>query len=441
MPVPSTPAAHRPAWTWRHIVLLIVGLLAVAYITTPSPSSLAEKAQESPEPSILNQDPSLDEMQAHLSALGFDFIGGLRERFGGWTLPSTEPTHIHTDYQDYGVFAVGIVYRTRRIASLHTLRGHWSSFLGRLGLASSDGDDEQLTNPGSRPDWIATDARWYLGLLGFWIPIPESFSMGDLSVEAPWDWSVEWMPQDVHVMSSFCYYNGFRLWDSLCACLPSYHGSRCQWRIHAFRPISAALERIRFPSEWIPALLRRIGLLDVILAVNLVVFAMWQLCPEAWMRAHFTHQVPAPPNSFSLHTWLTSNYSHRNVFHLANNMRGFVYVAPVVYSMVGESRFGVLFLAACVLSSLGSWIYRTHLRHQTAGYSRSVSCSLGASGCVLALETFLLAFHASPLGEEESMGFLLAQIFWDAVVQQGHVDLGGHVGGILAGWLLALHWG
>lgn len=143
-----------------------------------------------------------------------------------------------------------------------------------------------------------------------------------------------------------------------------------------------------------------------------------------------------------LWTLLSSNMAHGSVPHLANNLMQILNLGPMIHAAIGCERALGLLACACLASSLSSVFW-----HGVLG-GRAGAGSIGASGVAMALVAANAALFPSVgvrmYGVELSAHHLpLAYLLLDAFSargQRGEVDLSSHVGGALAGWVLAQRW-
>lgn len=182
-------------------------------------------------------------------------------------------------------------------------------------------------------------------------------------------------------------------------------------------------------------LITSFGVMELILLINVVVYLLWKISAveDEWMETHFTTSFFSTINQRRLHTIITANFSHKSLPHLINNMYGLLIYGPIVYSLIGDTGFWILWGMACVMTSVASLIWKFHFRNPEHRWTRS----LGASGCIVALRTaYVLLLYRGDLGSEVIRDNLLSFILIDLLLVVGpSTDFAGHIGGAMAGWL------
>lgn len=126
-------------------------------------------------------------------------------------------------------------------------------------------------------------------------------------------------------------------------------------------------------------------------------------------------------------------FLHEGIQHIFNNMLVLLYIGSCVERQMGKIRYGILYFAAGVLAGFTSMVYNMNLGNQVY--------SLGASGAVFGVMgalLFLVLFK-----NKYAVGYSVRQIIimimfslYGGIVSQG-VDNAAHIGGFLAGFLLA----
>nr|WP_241732389.1 rhomboid family intramembrane serine protease [Galbitalea soli] len=122
-------------------------------------------------------------------------------------------------------------------------------------------------------------------------------------------------------------------------------------------------------------------------------------------------------------TLLTADFGHGSILHIALNMYSLFVLGPIVETLLGRSRFLVLFL----LSGAGGWVAVDFF---------SQNAALGASGAIFGLLGALFVIQRrrglgsgsliSVIVINLVIGFVIPGIAWQA-----------HVGGLLTGGLVA----
>lgn len=173
-----------------------------------------------------------------------------------------------------------------------------------------------------------------------------------------------------------------------------------------------------------------------LIAVNLVVFLLWQLrALEPFMRSHFLVSWKGVFGHGRAWTLFTSAFSHQDLMHLAWNMLYLHWFGPDLEQIYGRRNFLLLYLYGAVVTSLAHVAY-------SHGWGPDVP-ALGASGAVMAVvittalffpqRTILfMMFIPMPLWALAAFKVLgdLAGMFSGA----GGISHAGHLGGAAAGW-------
>jgi membrane associated rhomboid family serine protease len=207
--------------------------------------------------------------------------------------------------------------------------------------------------------------------------------------------------------------------------------------------------------------------INVVLAVNCLVFMAWKTCNPVWMEKHFTASVFGTFTSRQLHALLTSSLSHSAWGHFALNMFCLARLGPLMAQRFGDGASLALYAAAAVMASLLSLF----IRFCRGGHHLHV-CSLGASGSLWAFRTALLAsahletpassavmaggramerltvfgVPAAVAGKCGIFGGLFSQpavdatlqLLMEALLSAGYLDVAAHAGGAVVGVAFAL---
>lgn len=227
-------------------------------------------------------------------------------------------------------------------------------------------------------------------------------------------------------------------------------------------PAAVRLERLRErllppPPKWMQ---RRPLVAPVILALNVVVFLLWQLAlrssppvapwgPDAvsaptlllvlergfWTSAvHLLHG--------RVWTLLTAAFSHMDILHLALNMMVLWGFGGLLERLLGRARFTALYLTAAVFSSVSHCVVSTLLMSQPSKAALGASGALSAVVLVYALlfpRHRILLFGVIPLPALTAALLFVGLDLWGLVAQArggglpiGH---GAHLGGALIGFV------
>ena len=130
---------------------------------------------------------------------------------------------------------------------------------------------------------------------------------------------------------------------------------------------------------------------------------------------------------------LTSVFLHSNIEHIFNNMLVLVFIGSVLEKELGSWKYGILYLGSGILAGCASMVYNMLRNNYTV--------SIGASGAIFGTVGAMLYLVLFRRGKRAQ--YSVQQIAWMAFLSlyggftsQG-VDNAAHVGGFLAGFLLA----
>lgn len=200
----------------------------------------------------------------------------------------------------------------------------------------------------------------------------------------------------------------------------------------------------------------------IFLVANIFVFIlMWQSTSAPFsLLTPITNQVlmqfGAKMNYFinELHQWwrfITPMFLHVNLLHLMVNMYSLWIVGPYVEKLYGSAKFVVFWVVTGIAGLVAS--YLTVRPGVSAGtiagfiFKTTDDPSAGASGALFGLVGVLFVFgikfrHELPEGFRRAFGTgLLPMIFLNLFIGymgRGFIDNAAHLGGMLAGALLAL---
>jgi rhomboid-like protein len=200
------------------------------------------------------------------------------------------------------------------------------------------------------------------------------------------------------------------------------------------------MEEIVFPKKRSPQTA------NIILALNLVVFVIW----NSWGKSEMGYQFMAHnflvswDGLFSGRYWtlLTSVFSHIAFLHFLMNMLVLRSFGPIMEMTLGTKRFLGFYLLAGIFSSFCHCAVSTFLLHQPE------LPALGASGALSGLVILfsllypkekILIFGVIPVPALFGGLFLVGLDLWGLSAQAGGGGLpighGAHLGGALAGLL------
>lgn len=130
---------------------------------------------------------------------------------------------------------------------------------------------------------------------------------------------------------------------------------------------------------------------------------------------------------------LTSVFLHSNIEHIFNNMLVLAFIGSVLEKELGSWKYGILYLGSGILAGCASMVYNMLRSDYTV--------SIGASGAIFGTVGAMLYLVLFRRGKREQ--YSVRQIAWMAFLSlyggftsQG-VDNAAHIGGFLAGFLLA----
>lgn len=191
------------------------------------------------------------------------------------------------------------------------------------------------------------------------------------------------------------------------------------------------------------------GIVKHLLIINVIVFIGAQLVPAEW-REMLPFSSPATGH-FQPFQIITYMFTHFDVGHIFFNMLSLYFLGPMVEMTLGPKRFLGLYLISGLVGLAAHVLvyYLPFLLGQE--YGEPLFAVLGASGAVFGVT---IAF-ATLYPERELMllfppipikAWVMAIILVAIGLYQGMTGTGGniahfaHLGGALAGFVLAYHW-
>lgn len=128
----------------------------------------------------------------------------------------------------------------------------------------------------------------------------------------------------------------------------------------------------------------------------------------------------------------TAQFVHIGILHLASNAVIIYYVGSILEPMIGPWRFLSVYLLSGVGGNLLSFAFASDLA-TSAGASTAL---FGLFGVVIALAIKLRRY--TPIAMVGKQLFILAalNLFLDLFIS--HIDIFGHIGGLLTGFLLGI---
>lgn len=173
-----------------------------------------------------------------------------------------------------------------------------------------------------------------------------------------------------------------------------------------------------------------------IIILNIIVFLFIRLRfgnVDADFYAEYGGMYPPAVADGEWWRLVTCTFLHVNSFHLFNNMVMLFATGAFVEEALGKVKFVILYLASGILASLTSYL--------TGGPDGRVS--IGASGAVFGLLGALIFIVLRNKGRYKRLSFrgmlfMLVLSVYYGFASGGLVDNAAHLGGLLAGFLLAI---
>lgn len=174
-------------------------------------------------------------------------------------------------------------------------------------------------------------------------------------------------------------------------------------------------------------------------AVNILVFFVLELLGDTEEDTIFMLKMGAMQAEYVAEQgqyWrlLTSNFLHFGFGHLINNMLILFCAGPILEKALGHIKYLLLYLCAGVGGSILSCLMMLH--------SGDLAVSAGASGAIFGIIGALLWIVLRHQGRYETLTgrgllFMIVITIYYGISNAG-IDNWGHVGGLLAGFLLGV---
>jgi membrane associated rhomboid family serine protease len=133
-------------------------------------------------------------------------------------------------------------------------------------------------------------------------------------------------------------------------------------------------------------------------------------------------------------TMFTSALVHGDVMHLLFNMLTFYYFAFDLEQVIGTISFLILYLAALVVSHLGTWYkHRNDVQYASLGASGAISGVLFAAILYNPYSELMILPIPVPIPAPLFGILYLAYSYWQSRNQQGNINHDAHLGGALTG--------
>jgi len=192
--------------------------------------------------------------------------------------------------------------------------------------------------------------------------------------------------------------------------------------------------RVRTGVERVPGArnLGRAQLTSILIAGNVAVFVLMQLNGAPRSKETLLRFGALPGNLPSSEWWrlITAMFVHIGIAHLAFNMFALFIFGQSVEQRYGKARYLCLYLASGVLGS--TWSLSFEHASVSAGASGAIFGILGAWAAIIVFH------HNVPgmRGQLRSIALLIGINIWFSVSTPG-IDLWAHLGGLVAGFMIA----
>ena len=133
-------------------------------------------------------------------------------------------------------------------------------------------------------------------------------------------------------------------------------------------------------------------------------------------------------------TMFTSALVHGDVMHLLFNMLTFYFFAFDLERVIGTISFLVLYVAALVVSHLGTWYkHRNDVQYASLGASGAISGVLFAAILYNPYSELMILPIPVPIPAPLFAILYLAYSYWQSRNQRGNINHDAHLGGALTG--------
>jgi membrane associated rhomboid family serine protease len=187
--------------------------------------------------------------------------------------------------------------------------------------------------------------------------------------------------------------------------------------------------------------LRRVGAVEVLIALNVAVFLYQLLRPDLDERLLDLYALSTA--GIEQGRWwqlITHAFLHGNIWHLLFNMAGLWFAGRIVERVMGTARFLGLYMACAIAGGLAQVLLE-------GGRSLLLGASGAVCGVILAFATIfpeaqivLLLFFVIPLrfrAKYLGWGLLGSSLLFFLVGFEPWIGHAAHLGGCVAGYLLA----
>jgi membrane associated rhomboid family serine protease len=180
-------------------------------------------------------------------------------------------------------------------------------------------------------------------------------------------------------------------------------------------------------------------MVDLILKINIAVFALWVLGSSQFMMNNFLVSYDLV-QSGRIWTLITSVFSHNMIFHLFINMFILYGFGNIMENIMGSKKFIIFYLIAGLVGSLAHCLASALLMGQSS------LPALGASGAVAGVvvlfalmnpKQLVLLFGIIPMPAIGAAGLFILFDLWGLISQTRGSEVpighGAHLGGALVG--------
>ncbi|MCR5799663.1 MAG: rhomboid family intramembrane serine protease [Lachnospiraceae bacterium] len=168
-----------------------------------------------------------------------------------------------------------------------------------------------------------------------------------------------------------------------------------------------------------------------LIAINLIVFITYLAIKDPFIISYQMNKVYVEHGEY--YRLFTAMFLHAGVMHLFSNMILLYVLGEALEPLTGSIKFGIIYIISGILGNLASYGYEV--------MSGKVYTSIGASGAVYGcLGLFVYLALRRYKGLNVPIGriiFMLIYCIYSSFAE-AHVDYAAHIGGLVAGFLLAV---
>jgi membrane associated rhomboid family serine protease len=144
-------------------------------------------------------------------------------------------------------------------------------------------------------------------------------------------------------------------------------------------------------------------------------------------NAVYANGAPAGVNQGEWWRLITAAFLHYGPFHLAINMYSLYFAGSILEQVIGRWRFALLYLVSGLAGSAGALYHSPNV--PTVGASGAIFGVLGA--------LFVLERRGTIATGGQVLGLIVLNLIFTFVLSS-FISVGGHVGGLIGGFLLML---